>query len=88
MGHLAAAAELIEKEAKSIATSGALVETSKAAGTTRSARQADDENQSHTSDSSDVPPADQTAPTAAEAPPPRPEPLDNELKHCAVENGV
>jgi hypothetical protein len=95
MGHLAAAAELIEKEAVSIASSAALGESTKTTAT-RSARLApDEENQSHTSDSSDAAPVDQTAPTAPEPlpppPPPHPEPLDapdDELKQTAPENGV
>ena len=93
MGHLAAAAELIEKEAVSIASSAALGESTKTT-VTRSVRLApDEENQSHTSESSDAAPVDQTAPTAPEplAPPhPHPEPFDdsNELKHSAPENGI
>lgn len=85
MGHLAAAAELIENEAVSIASSAAPTKTPVTLA--RSTRQAaDDENQSHSSDLSDVaPPAEQTAPTAPE-PLPHPEPLDDELKPSPSES--
>ena len=92
MGHLAAAAELIEKDAVSIASSAALGESTKTT-VTRSVRLApDEENQSHASDSSDAAPVDQTAPThTAPEPLSHPEPFDvlnDELKHSAPENGI
>ena len=91
MGHLAAAAELIEKEAVSIASSAALGEATKTT-VARSVRLApDEENQSHASDSSDLAPVDQTAPThtpPAPLPLPHPEPLVDEFKHSAPENGI